>query len=442
MSILDMVREAGVIGAGGAGFPTHAKLASKAEYILLNGAECEPLLRVDQQLMRMFPDEIIKGFESAGKLVGANKALIGIKGKHKEVISILRNRIEELQVGDFIEVKEIPDIYPAGDEQVLVHELTGRVVPEMGIPISVGCVVVNAETALNIYHASMGVPVTEKYITVAGDIPKRLTVKVPVGTPVIDVLKLSGIENFDDYTVIDGGPMMGPVKSDVDGYVTKKNKGFVILKKDHPLIRKKSVSIEQAKRVNRYSCEQCRMCTDMCPRYLLGHSTQPHKMMRALNYALKNVEEQKIAQLCCQCNLCELFSCPAGLYPKSANLYFKGKLAEQNIKYKPMKSEFTTRKSREYRLVPSKRLIARLGLHDFDRPAPMTEVQVNPEEVHIATRQHVGAPAVPIVNVGDHVELGQQIGKIPEGSLSAAIHASISGTVVECGNDFIVIRRG
>ncbi|ADK17001.1 MULTISPECIES: 4Fe-4S dicluster domain-containing protein [Clostridium] len=442
MSILDMVREAGVIGAGGAGFPTHAKLASKAEYILLNGAECEPLLRVDQQLMRMFPDEIIKGFESAGKLVGANKALIGIKGKHKEVISILRNRIEELQVGDFIEVKEIPDIYPAGDEQVLVHELTGRVVPEMGIPISVGCVVVNAETALNIYHASMGVPVTEKYITVAGDIPKRLTVKVPVGTPVIDVLKLSGIENFDDYTVIDGGPMMGPVKSDVDGYVTKKNKGFVILKKDHPLIRKKSVSIEQAKRVNRSSCEQCRMCTDMCPRYLLGHSTQPHKMMRALNYALKNVEEQKIAQLCCQCNLCELFSCPAGLYPKSANLYFKGKLAEQNIKYKPMKSEFTTRKSREYRLVPSKRLIARLGLHDFDRPAPMTEVQVNPEEVHIATRQHVGAPAVPIVNVGDHVELGQQIGKIPEGSLSAAIHASISGTVVECGNDFIVIRRG
>ena len=176
MSILDMVREAGVIGAGGAGFPTHAKLASKAEYILLNGAECEPLLRVDQQLMRMFPDKIIKGFELAGKLVGANKALIGIKGKHKEVISILRKRIEELQVGDFIEVKELPDIYPAGDEQVLVYELTGRVVPEMGIPINVGCVVVNVETALNIYHASMGVPVTEKYITVAGDIPKLLTI--------------------------------------------------------------------------------------------------------------------------------------------------------------------------------------------------------------------------------------------------------------------------
>lgn len=441
MSLLDMVREAGVIGAGGAGFPTHAKLASKSEYILLNGAECEPLLRVDQQLTKLLPDEIIKGFELAGKLVNANKAIIGIKGKHKEVISILRERIEALQVGSFVEVKELPDIYPAGDEHVLVYELTGRVVHEMGIPIQVGCVVVNTETALNIYRASIGESVTEKYITVAGDITKRLTVKVPIGTPIIDVLKLSGIENFNDYSVIDGGPMMGPVMNNIDGYITKKNKGFIILKKQHSLIRKKSTKTEQARRVNRSSCEQCRMCTDMCPRYLLGHNTQPHKMMRVLNYTLADVEEQKIAQLCCQCNLCELFSCPAGLYPKAANLYFKEKLAQQNIRYKPMKSEFISRKSREYRLVPSKRLIVRLGLHDFDKPAPMTEVEIKPDLVHIATRQHVGAPAIPVVSVGDHVQVGQLIGKIPEDSLGATIHASILGTVVECTNDFIAIRR-
>jgi Na+-translocating ferredoxin:NAD+ oxidoreductase RnfC subunit len=442
MSILDMVREAGVIGAGGAGFPTHVKLASKAEYILLNGAECEPLLRVDQQLMVLFPDEIIKGFKAAGEIVGAKKAIIGIKGKHKEAISVLNKRIAALHLGHFIEVKDIPDIYPAGDEQVLVYELTGRVVPEMGIPINVGCVVVNVETALNIYNASKEMPVTEKYITIAGDIPKPMTVKVKVGTPIIDVLKLSGIENFDDYRVIDGGPMMGSVKDDVSGYVTKKNKGFIILKKDHPLIRKKSVSIEQAKRINRSSCEQCRMCTDMCPRYLLGHNMQPHKIMRTLNYSFKDIRQQEIAQLCCQCNLCELFSCQAGLYPRSANLYFKGKLAEQNIKYKPVKSEFTVRKNRDYRLVPSNRIIARLGLNDFDRKAPMSKVHIEPEVVSIATRQHVGAPAIPIVNVGDHVELGQLIGKIPEGSLGATIHASISGTVEESGKDFIVIRRG
>lgn len=441
MNLLDMVREAGIVGAGGAGFPTHVKLGSKAEYILLNGAECEPLLRVDQQLMVLFPDEIIKGFETAGKFVGASKGLIGIKGKHKKVVSILQERIEALQVGDFVEVKELPDIYPAGDEQVLVYELTGRVVPETGIPIEVGCVVVNSETALNIYYASINEPVTQTYITVAGDIPKPLTVRVPVGTPIIDVLKLSGVENFHNYAVIDGGPMMGPVMRNLEGYVTKKSKGFVILKKDHYLIRKKSVGLEQARRVNRSACEQCRMCTDMCPRYLLGHEIQPHKIMNALNYALEDMEGQKIAQLCCQCNLCELFSCPAGLYPKSANVYFKGKLAEENMRYTRKKLEFTARKSREYRLLPSKRLIARLGLYHFDKPAPMTEVEVNPVMVHISTSQHVGAPAVPVVSVDDHVELGQQIGKIPEGSLGATIHASISGNVVEIEKDFIVIRR-
>lgn len=98
MSLIDQIKEAGIIGAGGAGFPTHAKLTSQAEYILLNGAECEPLLRVDQQLMAIYPDEIIQGFAEAGKLVKAKKALIGIKKKHNEVIELLKKRIDALQL--------------------------------------------------------------------------------------------------------------------------------------------------------------------------------------------------------------------------------------------------------------------------------------------------------------------------------------------------------
>lgn len=442
MNLLEQIKEAGIIGAGGAGFPTHAKLTSQAEYILLNGAECEPLLRVDQQLMERMPDEIIKGFAEAGRLVGAKQALIGIKKKHGKVIDILNQRIEALQLSDYVKVSVLPDIYPAGDEQVLVYQLTGRVVPETGIPIQVGCVVVNSETALNIYKASMGQPVTEKYITVAGDVPNRVTVKVPVGTPVIDVLKLSGIEDFSDYAVIDGGPMMGPVMADIGGFVTKKNKGFVILKKDHFLIRKKTVTPQQAKRVNKATCEQCRMCTDMCPRYLLGHNMQPHKIMRVLNYSIDDLEGQKIAQLCCQCNMCELFACPAGLHPKMANLYFKEKLAEQNLRYKPEKTEFEARSIRPYRLVPSKRLVARLGLKNFDLPAPMADAGLMPQTVRIMTRQHVGAPAAPVVTAGQQVQAGQMIGRIPDNSLGAAIHASISGTVSEVTDSYIEIRRG
>jgi Na+-translocating ferredoxin:NAD+ oxidoreductase RnfC subunit len=183
------------------------------------------------------------------------------------------------------------------------------------------------------------------------------------------------------------------------------------------------------------------MCTDLCPRYLIGHDMQPHKMMRTLAYFLADTDEQKISYLCCQCNLCELFSCPAGLYPKSANMMIKQKLMEQGIKYQPQPKEYAKRSSREYRLLPSKRLIARLGLRDFDKAAPMTESTLNPQIVRIALCQHVGAPAVPVVAAGDQVQAGQLIGKIPEGSLGAAVHASISGTVMECENGYIAIRR-
>jgi len=188
MDLLDSVKQAGIVGAGGAGFPTHVKLAAKAEYILLNGAECEPLLRVDQQLMAAYPDEIIQGFASAGKLVGAQKALLCIKDKHKKVISVLEERIRVLGVQAYVEIRLLPDIYPAGDEQIMVYEVLGRTVPEGGIPLHVGCVVVNSETALNIYNAAKGKAVTETWITLAGDIPNRMTVKVPVGTPMTDVL--------------------------------------------------------------------------------------------------------------------------------------------------------------------------------------------------------------------------------------------------------------
>lgn len=442
MDLINIIKDAGVIGAGGAGFPTHAKLTSKAEYILLNGAECEPLLRVDQQLMEQFPNEIIKGMEAAGRYIEARKAIIGIKGKHKKVIALLKERIAALELADYMEVMELRDIYPAGDEQVLVHELTQRVVPEVSIPLKVGCVVINAETALNIFKAITGAPVTETYITVAGDIPQRMTVKVPVGVAIRDVIRQCGVENVDDYAVIDGGPMMGSVMNNIDGHVTKKSKGYVLLQKDHFLIRKKSVNLERARLISKTACEQCRMCTDLCPRYLLGHNMQPHKVMRALSYNLEDVKEQQIAQLCCECNACELFSCPANLHPRSVNRYYKQKLAEQGIKYQPIPMDFEARSVREHRLIPSKRLIMKIGLTAFDKPAPMTQVEFRPEYVEVALRQHIGAPAIPVVVIGEQVKAGQLIGKIPENSLGAAVHSSFNGTVQEIKDNSIVIKVG
>ncbi len=140
MSVLEKVKTAGVIGAGGAGFPTHVKLNAVAEYVLLNGAECEPLLRVDQQLMSLYPDEIIAGLAAAGKQVQAQKMIIGIKGKHKEVINLLEERIKALHLETSMKVHILPDVYPAGDEHVLVHELSlFFAVERVDSPLSGGC---------------------------------------------------------------------------------------------------------------------------------------------------------------------------------------------------------------------------------------------------------------------------------------------------------------
>lgn len=442
MNLLENIRNAGVIGAGGAGFPTHVKLNANAEYILLNGAECEPLLRVDQQLMAVKGKEVITGLHMAGELVGAKKKIIGIKVKHKDVIQSLRKDIKELSLEDKMEVRELPDIYPAGDEQVLVYELTGRVVPETGIPIAVGCVVINTETALNVFNASQGKPVTEKYVTIAGDVPNPVTVKTPVGTPLKILFEIAGRSDLIGYEVVDGGPMMGPLLCDRDGFVTRKTKGLVVLEENHSLIHKKKKTMRSAVLMNKTACEQCRMCTDLCPRFLLGHSTSPHKMVRAVGFGLEADESKTVALTCCQCNLCEYFSCPAGINPKMANAYYMAKLREKGVKHKAIVKEFKPREMREYRLVPSKRLIARLNIQRFDVKAPLDlKNEIVPDFVGISLNDFVGVSALPVVKIGDMVEAGEKIGEIPENSLGASVHSSIAGRVESIENNFIKIRR-
>ncbi len=442
MTFLENVRNAGVVGAGGAGFPTHVKLDATAEFILLNGAECEPLLRVDQQIMAIYSNEIIRGFHLAAQQVSARKAFLCVKGKHKALVVQLKERIQKLGLDDTMEVKELPDVYPAGDEQILVYEVTGRIVPETGIPLNVGCVVINSETALNIYRAQQEKAVTETWLTLAGDIPNRMTFKVPIGTPVLDVLRCSGINDFSDYAVIDGGPMMGSVMKSLDGFVTKASKGYIMLGKNHPLIVKKSASVDQGRRINRATCEQCRMCTDLCPRYLIGHNLEPHRMMSVLMYGMESTGAGNSARLCCMCNLCELFSCPVGLHPRMANQYLTARMMERKEQYTPAERKYQSREARDYRQVPSKRLILRLGLKKFDCDAPIISQCFPSNTVGIALKQHVGVPAASIVREGDCVQKGQMIAEVPDGSLGAPIHSSINGTVVKVDRDVIMIRKG
>lgn len=440
MTFMEQIKQAGVIGAGGAGFPTHAKVSGHAEYLLMNAAECEPLLRVDQQLLVLYTDEILQGFAAAAKAIQAVHAIIGIKAKHHDVIDVLQERIRALQLP--IEIHEMPDFYPAGDEQVLVYEATGRIVPEGGIPIHVGCVVVNVETTLNMYRAMEGKSVTHSYVTVSGVVPHAVTLCVPVGMAMKEVVALAGINDLTGYAVIDGGPMMGRVLTNHKAAVMKKTKGYIILPENHPLILQKTASDAAALRQGKVGCEQCRMCTDLCPRHLLGHNLHPHKLVRAVKYNMSTLEELTQATLCSQCGVCTLFACPANLKPHQINFFLKQQLGAHKLRYTPTTDTYTADRARAYRRVPVKRLMRRIGIYAYDQAAPFENAAIVPEVVCISLRQHVGAPAIPTVTVGDTVTTGELIGTIPEKALGATVHASINGIVEAVTDEEITIRRG
>jgi len=165
----EQVAEAGVVGAGGAGFPTHVKLAGQADTVLVNAAECEPLLHKDKEVLRQYADEVLAGLAAAMDLVGAERGVVGIKGKYADVIELLKPKLAPK-----MDVVPLRDAYPAGDEFILVYDVLGRVIPPGGIPLAVGAVVVNVETAMNVARAAEQ-PVTEKYLSIAGAVANPIT---------------------------------------------------------------------------------------------------------------------------------------------------------------------------------------------------------------------------------------------------------------------------
>lgn len=428
------IQTAGIVGAGGAGFPTHVKLNSKAELVIINGAECEPLLRVDQQLMEFNSQEVVDGLKIAMKLVGATRGVIGLKGKYKNAIK----NLEKLIINESsIEIEVVKDFYPAGDEQQLVYEVTKKVVPLMGIPLDVGVVVINVLTAINI---TRNVPVTERVITVAGHVDKPQTFIASVGTPFSELIReCGGPTDTQNYSLISGGPMMGYVEEDWDTPVTKISGGIIILPKLHSLIVKKTRKTETDLNLTKAICCQCSMCTDMCPRYILGKNTEPHKVMRGV----ANEDPNALGTIssvvsCCDCQLCTLYACPMDLDPgKITNMVKQSllKLGAKTEKIVPYEVDIL----RESKKVPTKRLIARLELNDYNVPAPLNHNIFTTKTAIILLKQHIGVPATPIVKIGDSVTKGTLIASCGE-KLGANVHSSINGRVTEITKEYIEIK--
>ena len=168
--IIDKVRSAGVVGAGGAGFPTHVKLQFEAKQVLANGASCEPLLVSDPYLMTRHADVVLDGLQTVMACTGSQNGSICLKKKHAEAVAVLKDQIAQGDTNGQIRLFELEDFYPAGDEFILVNEVTGKIVPESGIPLHVMTVVNNIESLLNISRAMAGMAVTDRYLTVCGEV--------------------------------------------------------------------------------------------------------------------------------------------------------------------------------------------------------------------------------------------------------------------------------
>jgi Na+-translocating ferredoxin:NAD+ oxidoreductase RnfC subunit len=219
-----------------------------------------------------------------------------------------------------------------------------------------------------------------------------------------------------------------------------------VLPKTHPLIVKKAQSRPVFTRVGRSTCDQCSFCTEFCPRYLLGHDVQPHRVMR--NMLFSAGPEHKLhgqyGLLCCECSLCSLYSCPEGLNPREACVAAKADLRELKIGFK--NSSLNTGRApqahpvRDFRKVPVSKLVRRLGLEAYDKDAPWAEVSYNPSRVRILMSQHIGAPCVPSVKEGQRVETGAVVGDVPADKLGCPVHASISGTVVKVNEKYVEIQ--
>ena len=437
MSLQDQIREAGVVGAGGAGFPAHVKAASKVDTVLANGAECEPLIHKDFELMVHHADRVVHGVGLMMQSTGATRGIIGVKSKNKPAIEAFETAVS----GTPITIHQLGDFYPSGDEYILVYEATQRLIPPQGIPLNVGVVVSNVETLYNISRAQQNEPVTDKFITVAGAVKHPVSFVAPVGMSYRDAIETAGGAGVSEFAVFVGGIMMGKLETNLDLPVTKTTAGFVVLPVGHTLVQRKMQPEKAMHRIGKSACDQCSYCTELCPRYVLGYDVQPHKVMRSLGFTQTGEAIwNQYASLCCSCGLCTLYACPEALFPKEACDKSKREMKEQGITWSG-KKEVEPHPMYEGRRTPLKQLMKRLGVTEYDHPSEFMPADLRPQKVEIPLAQHTGLPAKPVVRVGEAVRKGQCIGEIPEGQLGARVHASIDGVVRSVGDSIVIHNR-
>jgi len=294
--IIDKIMEAGIVGLGGATFPTHVKLVPpkgmKAEMLILNGVECEPYLTSDHRLMMEKADELLVGTRLLMKALEVEKSYIGIENNKPDAISLLREKSQEYKN---IEIVPLKVKYPQGGEKQLIKAITGREVPSGGLPIAVGAVVSNVGTAYAVYEAvQKNKPLFERIVTVTGkSVEKPSNLKVRIGTPVSELIEAAGGSPEDTGKIISGGPMMGKAISKTEVPVTKGTSGILLIKG------------QEAKRKEVVACIRCSKCVSVCPMGL-----EPYYLMTVSEKQLWESAENNNVMDCIECGSCS-YTCPS-----------------------------------------------------------------------------------------------------------------------------------
>lgn len=296
--ILDKIKLSGIVGLGGATFPTHVKLSpppgKKAEFLILNGAECEPYVTADDRIMREQSEQIFIGGKIMLKALGIERGFVGIEENKKAAIAQMKETGKKYPELEVIILKKK---YPQGGEKQLIDAITGRRVPSLGLPIDVGVVVQNVGTALAVYEAiQKNKPLVESVVTVTGQcISQQRNLSLRVGTSFSQILDAIGGIPKDAAKFISGGPMMGKAVSNIDASVLKGTSAFLMLTE------------EQTKRKEEINCVRCAKCIEACPMGL-----EPwllNKLSRAKRY--DDLEKEKIYD-CIECGCC-LYTCPSNI---------------------------------------------------------------------------------------------------------------------------------
>lgn len=294
--IRDIVKEAGIVGLGGAGFPTHVKLApkdeSKIEYILVNGAECEPYLTSDYRLMMEEPEKLVGGLKVILQLFDNAKGVIGIENNKPEAIK----KLQELVKGESrIEVCPLQTKYPQGGERSLIYAVTGRKVNSSMLPADAGCIVDNVDTVISVYNAvCKTTPLMRRVVTVTGDaIANPQNFQVKIGTNMQELIEAAGGFKTEPEKLIAGGPMMGMALFGTDIPVTKTNSALLCMSKDEVAANAET------------PCIRCGKCVSVCPSHIV-----PVKMMKAALKGDCKAFEKVGGMECMECGSCT-FICPA-----------------------------------------------------------------------------------------------------------------------------------